>query len=74
MKDTVDDLQSVVSSGERRHHVVVVLIDDSVKFAESRQGGCSHPDDEILIDEACVVRVAAELVHRLAPVHRLRRT
>ena len=59
VKDTVDDLQSVVSAGESWNHVVVVLTDDAVEFAEGRQGGGSHPDDEILVDEAGVVWVAA---------------
>lgn len=71
MKDTVDDLQSVVSSGQGRNHVVL-LLDDAVEFAEGRQGGGSHPHDEVLVNEAVVLWVRVQLVDWPAPVHRLR--
>ncbi len=64
IEDTVDDLQSVISSGQR-------LIDDAVKFAEGGQGSGSHPYDEVLVDEAVVICSRVELVDGPPPVHRL---
>lgn len=55
IKDTVDDLQGVVSSGQSWDHVVLSRGDDAVEFAEGRQGGGSHPHDKVLVDEAAVV-------------------
>lgn len=73
MKDTVDDLQGVVPSEQSGNHAVL-LGDDAVEFAEGGQSGGPHPHDEVLVDEAVVLRVSVQLVHRPAPVHRLRRT
>lgn len=71
MKDTVDDLQSVVSMRQRWNHVAR-LIDDAVEFAEGRQGGGSHPHDEVLVDKAVVLHSNVQLVDGPAPVQRLR--
>lgn len=49
-------------------------MDDAVQLAEGRQGGGSHPDNEILVDEAVVLWVGVQLVNRPAPIHRLGRT
>lgn len=72
MKDTVDDLQRVVSVLQRRNHFAR-LVDDAVEFAEGRQGGGSHPHDEVLVDEAVVLGSSVQLVNGPAPVDRLRR-
>lgn len=69
MKDTVDHLQGVVSTLQRRNHVVL-FADDAIEFTEGRQSGRAHPHDEILIDETVVVRVTVHLVDGSAPVHR----
>ena len=53
-KDTVDDLQRVVPALQRGNHFAL-LVDDAVEFAEGRQGGGSHPHDEVLVDEAVVL-------------------
>lgn len=73
VKDTVDDLQRVVPGQQRRNHVTR-LVDDAVEFAEGRQGGGSHPHDEVLVDEAVVVRSAVQLIDGPAPVHRFGRS
>lgn len=70
VKDTVDDLQSVVSTWQRWNQVAR-LIDDAVELAEGRQGSGSHPHDEVLIDKAVVVRSGVQLVDGPAPVQRL---
>lgn len=73
VKDTVDDLQSVVPTRQRRNRVTR-LVDDAVEFAEGRQGGGSHPHDEVLVDEAVVVRSAVQFIDGPAPVHRFGRS
>lgn len=46
-------------------------MDDAVQLAEGGQGSCPHPHNEILIDEAIVVRVwRVQLIDRLPPVDR----
>lgn len=71
VKDTVDDLQGVVSAWQRWNRVAR-LIDDAVEFAEGRQGSGSHPHDEVLIDKAVVVHSGVQFVDGPAPVQRLR--
>lgn len=71
MEDTVDHFQSVVPTGQSRNRAVLP-VDDAVQFAERRQSGSSHPHDEVLVDEAVVLWVGVQLVHRPAPVHWLR--
>lgn len=66
-KDTVSDFQSVVSSGKRRRHVVL-LVDDAVEFPKRGQGSRPHPHDEIFINEAVVLRVRVQLIDSLTPV------
>jgi len=70
-KDTVNHFQAVVPSWQSGHHIVP-LLDDAIEFAERRQGGSSHPHDEVLVDEAVVLRVGIQLKHGPVPVHRLR--
>lgn len=72
MKDTVDHLQGVVPSRQRRHHLAA-LADDAVELAEGGQGGGPHPHDEVLVDEAVVALIRVQLIDGPAPVQRLRR-
>lgn len=74
VKDTVDHLQGVVSPGHGWHHAVAWRLDDAVEFAEGRQGGGPHPHDEVLVDEAVIIRSGVQLVDGSAPVQRLRCT
>lgn len=75
VKDTVGDLQRVVPAQQRRNPVTR-LADDAVEFAEGRQGGGSHPHDEVLVDEAvvAVVQSAVQFIDGPAPVHRFGRS
>lgn len=68
LKDTVIDLQAVVSS-RKSWTLVVLRKDDAVQFPEVRQRSCSHPHNEVLIDESIVVRISRiKLVNRSTPV------
>ena len=71
IKDTVNDLQGVVSSEQSGNHVVLPA-DDAVELAEGRQSGGPHPHDEVLVDEAVVQLVGVQLVDGPAPVYGLR--
>lgn len=66
----VGDLQGVVASRQGRSHAVFPL-DDAVKFAEGGERSRSHPDNEVLIDEAVVLLVNIQLIHVLVPIDRL---
>lgn len=66
-EDTVSDFQSVVASGKRWCHVVL-LLDDAVEFPKRGQGSRPHPHDEVFINEAVVLRVGVQLKDRLTPV------
>lgn len=66
----VGDVDPVGAAGQPRG--VVALADARVQLAERGQRRRAHPHHEVLVDEAGVVGVGAELVDRLGPVGRLR--
>lgn len=69
-KDTVGDVQDVAAAGEGGAHVGL-LLDNPIQLPKGGQRGRAHPHDEVLVDEAVVLRIRVQLVHGLPPVHRL---
>lgn len=66
-KDTVVDLQGVISNGQPL--AVVTLCYPPVELLEVGQGGSSHPHQEVLVQEAVVGCVrGVQLIHRSGPV------
>lgn len=69
-KDTVGNVQDVVAARESRGHVGL-LMDYTVEFAKGGQRSCTHPHNEVFVDEAIVLLIQwVQFVHRLPPVHR----
>lgn len=66
----VGDVDEVAAA--RQPGGVVAVADARVQLAERGQRGGAHPHHEVLVDEAGVVRVGAQLVDRPRPVGRRR--
>lgn len=72
-KDTVGNFKDVCSSRETFR--IITLCDSSVQLPEIWKGCRSHPNQEILIDEAVVSRVfGVEFISGFGPQRRLHST
>lgn len=66
----VGDLQGVVAAWQCWRHAVLPL-NYAVQLAESGECGRSHPDNEVLVDEAIVLCFTIQFIDGFIPVHRL---
>lgn len=72
-KDTVADADAVVASRKAvAEQLAAAAVQYPVELLEVGEGRLPHPHDEVVVDEAVVVRlVRVQLVHGPPPVRRL---
>lgn len=70
-KDTICNVKTIVTS-RQAFSKVLYAIESTVQFFESGKGGCPHPHNEVIIEEAIVFWILfIQFIDRLRPGWRL---